>query len=238
MGATSVTGIFNNGAGAADAYGAGNKGSERMSLGVHRLIGPRVVGAGSVTLTGTVGNVYFPTLPGGSSLYSVQLTGNSSASPYVSKVLPPVMTGAAPSAGGSLATGVALFYKITAINGNGETTTSNEETATPSGGNLSITLTWTADNGATGYKIYRGTVTNTENVLVATVMGGSTVTFVDTGAATTSVTPPVVNTANSFGNNGFIVTAGSGDIVFWTIIKNGIWGSTENDGLSSQLANT
>jgi hypothetical protein len=126
MGATSVTGIFNNGAGAADAYGAGNKGSERMSLGVHRLIGPRVVGAGVVTLSGTTGTVVFPTLPGGHAKYSIQLTGGSTTVPHFS----------------------------------------------------------------------------------------------------------------AFADTGFTVTGGSGDTVFWTIIKNGIWGSTENDGPSSQLANT
>lgn len=127
MGATSVTGILNNGAGAADSYAAGNKGSERMSLGVHRLIGPRVVGAGVINLgQSTTGTVYFPTLPGGHTLYSIQLTGNSATNPHYS----------------------------------------------------------------------------------------------------------------SFADGSFVVTAGSGDIVFWTIIKNGIWGSTENDGPSSVLANT
>ncbi len=127
MGATSVTGITNNGAGAADGYGKGNKGSERMSLGVHRLIGPRVIGAGSIVLSeGGTGTVYFPTLPGGHALYSIQLTG-----------------------------------------------------------------------------------------------GGSTVARY-----------------SSFGDTSFVVTGGDTDTVFWTIIKNGIWGSTENDGPSSVLANT
>ncbi len=126
MGATSVTGIYNNGAGSADAYGAGNKGSERMSLGVHRLVGPRVVGSGYVVLTLATETVYFPSLPGGFSLYSIQLTGNSATAP---------------------------FY-------------------------------------------------------------------------------------GTFTNNSFTVTGGVGDVVFWTIVKNGIWGSTENDGPSSVLANT
>jgi hypothetical protein len=48
MGATSVTGV--SGVGSAAKPGRGNKGSEHMSLGVHRLIGPRVVAAGTVTL--------------------------------------------------------------------------------------------------------------------------------------------------------------------------------------------
>jgi len=83
MGATSVTGIYNNGAGAADAYGAGNKGSERMSLGVHRLIGPRVVGCGDVVLDASgVGLVVFPALPGGTDLYCPFLSTNDITAPY------------------------------------------------------------------------------------------------------------------------------------------------------------
>lgn len=67
MGATSVTGV---GQGSAAAYGGGNKGSEHMALGVHRLIGPRVVGCGDVTLNASgLATVYFPTLPGGPDLY-------------------------------------------------------------------------------------------------------------------------------------------------------------------------
>ncbi len=83
MGATSVTGIYNNGAGAADAYGAGNKGSERMSLGVHRLIGPRVVGCGDITLDANGnGLVVFPALPGGPNLYCPFLSTESATAPY------------------------------------------------------------------------------------------------------------------------------------------------------------
>ncbi len=67
MGATSVTG---KGQGSAAKYGAGNKGSEHMALGVHRLIGPRVVASGDLQLSGSGnGTVYFPELPGGPDLY-------------------------------------------------------------------------------------------------------------------------------------------------------------------------
>jgi hypothetical protein len=83
MGATSVTGLVNNGAGAADAYAAGNKGSERMSLGVHRLIGPRVVGCGEVMLDASGGGlVVYPALPGGTKLYCPFLSSSSSTAPY------------------------------------------------------------------------------------------------------------------------------------------------------------
>jgi hypothetical protein len=48
---------------------------------------------------------------------------------------------------------------------------------------------------ATGYKVYRGTTSGAENVLVATVSGGTTVTYTDTGSAGSSATPPGTNTA-------------------------------------------
>jgi hypothetical protein len=54
MGATSVTGV-----GHGSAEGA-NKGSEHMSLGVNRLVGPRVIAAGSVTLAGYVATFSLP----------------------------------------------------------------------------------------------------------------------------------------------------------------------------------
>lgn len=80
MGGTSVTGV---GQGSADKYGAGNKGSERMSLGVHRLIGPRVVACDDVTLDASgFGLVVYPSLPGGTSLYCPFLSTNSATAPY------------------------------------------------------------------------------------------------------------------------------------------------------------
>lgn len=60
MGATSVTGV--SGAGSVEGI---QRGSEHMSLGVEKLIGPRVVAGGSATLSGggTV-TVVFPVLSG------------------------------------------------------------------------------------------------------------------------------------------------------------------------------
>lgn len=82
MGATSVTGV--SGPGSAAAYGAGNKGSEHMALGVHRLIGPRVVGCGDVELDASgFGLVVFPALPGGPDLYCPFLSVECSQAPTV-----------------------------------------------------------------------------------------------------------------------------------------------------------
>lgn len=98
---------------------------------------------------------------------------------------------AVPSAGGSLSTGVQLFYKIVSVDAQGTTVGSAEVTATPSGSNLSVTLNWTAAPGATSYKVYKGTVTNTENVFFTT----TSLTYIDTGAAGTSGAIPTVATS-------------------------------------------
>lgn len=82
MGATSVTGV--SGAGSV----AGNqKGSEHMSLGVSKLIGPKVVAAGNKTLTLTTGVVQFPAPVGAVSDYVVMVSANSSTLAYVSSAL-------------------------------------------------------------------------------------------------------------------------------------------------------
>lgn len=118
------------------------------------------------------------------------------------------------AAGGSLSTGVTVYYKITAFNWSGETTASSEVSASPSGGNLSVALSWSALTGVSGltgfgafcagFKIYRGTSSNGENKLVATVANTAT-GYTDTGAAGTTATPPVSNTASTFvGSAGLI----------------------------------
>lgn len=110
-------------------------------------------------------------------------------------------------AGGTLTTGVAVFYKLTAFNWSGETTASTEVSFTPSGGNLSGTLSWSTLVGVSdqtfiaallaGFKLYRGTSAGAENVLVATIANTAT-SYIDTGAAGTTAAIPGSNTASTF----------------------------------------
>lgn len=79
MGATSVTGV--SGQGSVEGL---QKGTERMSLGVKKLIGPKVVAAGTETLSGTTGTVEIPELTGSVSDYVVVLTSGSATAAYVS----------------------------------------------------------------------------------------------------------------------------------------------------------
>ena len=70
------------------------------------------------------------------------------------------------ASGGSLTSGTTYYYVVTAIDsGGGETIASSEVNATPSGGNLTVDLTWTAVTGAVSYNVYRSTTTNTEVLL-------------------------------------------------------------------------
>lgn len=82
MGATSVTGVSGPG-----SVAGNQKGSEHMSLGINKLIGPKVAAAGTKTLTGTTGVVEFPELVGVVGDYIVILSANTSVHVYVSTAL-------------------------------------------------------------------------------------------------------------------------------------------------------
>jgi len=105
----------------------------------------------------------------------------------------PVLNAASLTAGGSLTAATTYFYELTATNALGETTASNEVSATPTTGNLTVSLSWATVNGAAGYHLYRGTSAGGENVLVATL--GPATSYSDTGAATTAGSPPSANTS-------------------------------------------
>jgi hypothetical protein len=89
------------------------------------------------------------------------------------------------SGGTGLAATTQYFYKVTAVDSNGnESLASNEQNVTTgAGGTNSNTVNWAAVPGASGYRVYRGTAAGAENV-VYVVATGTAVSFVDTGAAT------------------------------------------------------
>ena len=61
------------------------------------------------------------------------------------------------------------------------------------------TVNWNAVTGATGYTVYRSTTSgNFTNSTSYAVSGGSTITFLDTGATGTTATPPTTNTTGLF----------------------------------------
>lgn len=133
-------------------------------------------------------------------------------------VLPPYGLAAALSAAGDggvwAATGM-QYYVLTAYNATGDTVASLEVSAFVDVATKRVTLTWQPITGATGYKIYR-TATAGEygaSSLRATINGGSTVTYVDAGAATGAGTPATTNTtAGPAPNYGTPPTLGTGPL--------------------------
>ena len=106
---------------------------------------------------------------------------------------PPTGLNAAPVVGGGTFAAGTYFWKVTGTDAQGETTGSNEASATIAL-NGSANLTWNAlPAGTTGVKVYRGTVAGAENALIATL--GAVVAFTDTGTAGAGGSPPAASTA-------------------------------------------
>lgn len=105
------------------------------------------------------------------------------------------------------------YYVVTAFNIAGETIASAEVSATTTGTTSSVAISWSHVSGVfdlatraqvdAGYRIYRGTVSGAENLLVATVAATAT-TWTDTGVAGVAGAPPGSNGGLSFcGYNSF-----------------------------------
>lgn len=91
---------------------------------------------------------------------------------------------------GTFAAGT-YFWKVTAVNLQGETVGSNEVSATLTLNQAKV-LDWTAVPGASKYRLYRGTATNAQSTRVAET---TALTFNDTGGAGTAASPPASSTA-------------------------------------------
>lgn len=103
--------------------------------------------------------------------------------------------------GGSGWTPGTFYYVITALHGGTQETLKSEEVSVVvANADDEVKLTWGRVPNATGYKIYRSTVsgTYTTPALKATIASGDTTTYTDdSGAAPGAGAPPVANTAES-----------------------------------------
>lgn len=81
MSATSITG---KGLGSVDKK---QKGSEHLSIGANKLIGPRIVAAGTVTLSGGAATVTLPALNGTTAQFVVMCTTTNGTAHAVSASL-------------------------------------------------------------------------------------------------------------------------------------------------------
>jgi len=114
-------------------------------------------------------------------------------------LLPPVQSALATATTGGTITAGTYRYIVTAINASGETTASNEQTIVTTGSTSTVTVTWVAVTGATGYKLYKtaaGGGTGTE-LLYKTV--GLVITDIDTTPGTPTGAFPTLNTASNSG---------------------------------------
>lgn len=119
----------------------------------------------------------------------------TSAFCMASYLAPPSTLAASPNVGGGTFAAAPYFWKITGLNAQGETVASNEATCSVAL-NGTASLTWAAlPAGMTGVRVYRGTVTNAESVLVATL--GAVVAYTDTGTSLGAGTPPAVTSATT-----------------------------------------
>src|SRR5438067_1367657 len=110
---------------------------------------------------------------------------------------PPQNLTLATAAGGSLAAATYL-YKVTAIDGTSGETTASNEASIATGANGKNTLTWNVVPNATGYNVYRSTITNNEVLMSGSTtailpipqvaIGTSTVSFIDDGTTVAGTT--------------------------------------------------
>lgn len=116
------------------------------------------------------------------------------------EVLPPPVQSALSTSGvGGTITAGTYIYAVTAINANGETLRSNEQTIITTGSTSTVTVSWAAVTGATGYKLYKtaaGGGTGTE-LLYKTV--GAVTSDVDTSPGSPSGALPTFNSATNYG---------------------------------------
>lgn len=115
------------------------------------------------------------------------------------QLAPPVQSALSTAGTGGTITAGTYRYVVTAINTNGETTASNEQSITTTGSTSTVTVTWAAVVGATGYKLYKttaGGATGTE-LLYKTV--GAVTTDIDTTPGSPSGAFPTQNTAANSG---------------------------------------
>jgi|GEM_PF-4047265 len=111
------------------------------------------------------------------------------------------------NASGTGLSNIAYYYKITAINGHGETTASTFTTVTPALINSSIKLTWNIVDGATGYRIYRNTSNSWTSGSLLLDEVYDELSYIDNGSiALTPGLPPTINKALTDLNQNYVVS--------------------------------
>lgn len=157
---------------------------------------PATSAQGVVRFTGATGT----TIPAGAQVGVAPTSEDSPAPTYAvttggtipAALATPAAPAGTPSAtGGAIAAGT-YYYKVVAVNAYGTTVGSAETSVVVPGTTVgSVALTVTPVTGATGYRWYRGTVTNTQTLYYTSTAPA----FTDIGGASTAGTVPVSNTS-------------------------------------------
>jgi hypothetical protein len=128
----------------------------------------------------------------------------------------PAFSGAS-GTGGYLVGGTTYYYTVTATDSYGETIPGAEANYTPptTTATNTVTLTWAAVPGATGYKVYRSTVSGNEQLLAS--FSSTTGSYVDNTNTTPSGFPPSVDSSGGHGEYATIATAAAAGATTWTL---------------------
>ena len=187
-----------NASGNSLSLAAGQGGAGNNSGGILSLDGGALTGSGlkgSVVVQGAGGNVGI-----GTTTPQQVLTVGSGGNIAQNMAAPGTLSPSTSTTGGTLAAAT-YYYKVTTLDAiGGETVASPEASITTTGATSTVTLTWTAIQGASSYRIYRGTAAGAENVYYT----NTAASFTDTGAANTGGSPAAFTSAyvNKLSANG------------------------------------
>ena len=117
----------------------------------------------------------------------------------IERLVPPVQSALSTATSGGTITAGTYIYAVTATNANGETTISNERTIVTTGSTSTVTVTWAAVTGATGYKLYKTAASGASGTELLYKTVGVVTSDVDTAPGSPSGAFPTINNATSPG---------------------------------------
>jgi hypothetical protein len=121
--------------------------------------------------------------------------GGGIAGLAIEQLAPPVQAALATAASGGTITAGTYRYVVTAINANGETLASNEQTIVTTGSTSTVTVTWAAVPGATGFNLYKTAAGGGAGTELKYKTVGVVTTDIDTAPGVPAGAIPTTNTA-------------------------------------------